>query len=771
MKKIICLLFAAVFFFPVPLFCCPPEMPNELEPTLINPSMVADAQFDFGNETDNDTYAEWREYFKHYRKTDYTADQVQDMIDNKNTPFADVNDYLTYLAGTDGADSDGDPAQYLIAVKQATNKKLDTFLRVKYAFHAVGMPTMAGKYDLAVKNFNAFIAPMKVHSLIRYMAMSWEARALYLSNHNDKAVANYLELYEKWPSYRYEAVHSTRMVDDGSLAKIIKKMKKGRKKVEALYFSRQVNGRDYSSDTLSQFVDYAPDAVWTQNAMVQMLQDVEKDYLRVDISHILGATDVPPTTNPIVGFFRKVFHSDRNYADLIPICEKTAGDHRVHNPAFWRWAACYLSLLTGDTTNARKNIDLAQKKPVDDKVLSNEIHLFETLVEMAEQQNSFPASTQERFLDDLHQNSAAAEPPGVRVAPRTTQNGYSEAHQQNTELWDTLWLLAAQKYLYLKDWPRATLVVSITPPDLEKEPNLANFNTMLDLATPEELASLKTILLQKDSATPNPNLLETMMLDTPLTVKDLDLLIVFRKVKLRDYAGALADVKTLLTKDPAFLNVEKREQNNVPLRPSWKLIPQADDPDYFHYVGSYLSPKTFSFGYDLGRVTGQGEMQKMELVPFLGKMADLQNKLEKGKKAGKAAEAQAAFDLGRLYSTLKETPWPDIQSQRSYLNPSNPIYIYRNESYVQFYGNALSLAQWDRINAYIQQTPDIYALATQYFQEAVDTQANKELSAQSLTCMSILNCGITKSYLKTLKADYRDTDFYKRYQTICSYFK
>src|ERR1017187_3072003 len=245
MKKIICLTLTAIFLFPASLFCCAPEPPNELGPTLINPDLIADAQFDFGDETDQDTYAEWRDYFKHYRKMDYTADQVQNMIDNKNTPFADVNDYLTFLVGTDGSDSDGDPAQYLAAIKQATNKKLDAFLRVKYAFHTVGTPTMAGKYDLAVKNFNTFIAPMKVHSLIRYMAMSWEARALYLSDHNYEAVENYLELYQKWPDYRDEAVHSTRMVDDGSLAKIIGKMKKGRKKVEALYFSRQVNGRDY----------------------------------------------------------------------------------------------------------------------------------------------------------------------------------------------------------------------------------------------------------------------------------------------------------------------------------------------------------------------------------------------------------------------------------------------------------------------------------------------------------------------------------------------
>ena len=82
----------------------------------------------------------------------------------------------------------------------------------------------------------------------------------------------------------------------------------------------------------------------------------------------------------------------------------------------------------------------------------------------------------------------------------------------------------------------------------------------------------------------------------------------------------------------------------------------------------------------------------------------------------------------------------------------------------------LSLVQRDRINAYVQQTPDFYALATQCFQEAVDTQTSKELSAESLTCMSILNCGNTKSYLKTLKSDYQDTDFYKRYKTICSWF-
>jgi len=757
----------AIFLFPASLFCCPIEEGPELQPTLINPDMISDAEFDFGEETDQDTYAEWRDYFKHYRKKDYAPDDVQTMIDTASTPFADVNEYLTYLNGMNDEDSDSDPAKYLIAVQRATNKKLDAFLRVKYAFHAVGMPTMAGKYDLAVKNFKAFIEPMKVHSLIRYMAMSWEARALYLSDHNDEAVANYLELYQKWPDYRDEAIRSTRMVDDGSLAKIIGKMKKGRKKVEALYFSRQVNGRDYSSDTLSQFVDYAPDAVWTQNAAVQMLRDVEKDYLRVDISHILGATDVAPTTNPIVGFFRKVFHSDRNYADLIPICEKAADDHRVHNAAFWRWAACYLSLLTFDTANARKNIDLAQKKPIEDKTLNNEIHLFETLVEMAEQQKDFLAGSQERFVDDLHQNSPIAETPGQQADP----NNYQERilNHQKSALVDTLWLLAAQKYLYLNDWARAALVVSITPPDLENDDNLANFNTMLDLATPEEMASLKTILLQKGSATPNPNLLETMLLDTPLTIKDLDLLMLFRKIKLRDYAGALADVKASLAKDPNFLNVEKRAANNASQPASWRVI-QPDAPDQFHYVGSYLSPKTFSFGYDLGRVTGQGEMQKMELVPFLEKMVDFQDKLDQGKKTGKAVEAQAAFDLGRVYATLQETPWPDIQSERSFLNPSNPIYVYRGENYVQFYGNALSLVQRDRINAYVQQTPDFYALATQCFQEAVDTQTSKELSAESLTCMSILNCGNTKSYLKTLKSDYQDTDFYKRYKTICSWF-
>jgi hypothetical protein len=128
-------------------------------------------------------------------------------------------------------------------------------------------------------------------------------------------------------------------------------------------------------------------------------------------------------------------------------------------------------------------------------------------------------------------------------------------------------------------------------------------------------------------------------------------------------------------------------------------------------------------------------------------------------------------DLGRVYATLQETSWPDIQSQRSFLNSSKPIYLYRNENFVQFYGSALSLVQRDRINNYVQQTPDFYALATQYFQEAVDAKTNKELGAESLTCMAILNCGVTRSYLKTLKADYRDTDFYKKYQTICSYFK
>ncbi len=762
-------IFLGVIFFSLladRLIGCDYSFHPWLSPSLVDPQMISEPLFQFQDrlnlgaapifgDVGNATLVEWQDYFTAKKIGEIPIDQLESEIQNASTDDPDANDYLNYLNNLSG-DSTSNPGDYQKAVQKSLDHKLSGFLRAKYAYHAVRMAVLAEKWDVGIANYNKLFAPLGVTSLVRYEAMGWWARALDNSHQDGKAVSIYAEMFDQCPAMRDEARHSLYIVDDGGtqMGALADQFKPGHRKITALYLKHLLGGRDYSASTLSEVTEEGPREIQVEMMFLQMVQDIEKDYFVSECPNLLGETDIVLPKNKFLKFLVKQAYQKPGFADLVPVCEKAAANPKIRRPAFWRWGASYLALLSGDIKSARLNLNQAMALGAKDPSLVHVLHLQETLVEMAEKPLTFSPAIQDRFCQDLDWAKSQIQDPAAKKLP------------DNPNLKDTLWALAIQKYIYMGDWPRACLLASAVAPPPYTSTDQIDLSLFLDFATPQELSKLKTFLEVKNSSSlkrlfsgsGHLTSLETLALsETPLVPKDIDLLLALRKANELDFAGALSDIQNLTAKDPSFLETEVRPVTQVYASGAVTV-----------YQDCSIPVKQISFGHDLKGITGDAQTWNLDLMHYLKLMNKLFADLEQGRNGDKALEAKSAFEIGQIFASEGMTGWPEFRSALGYVD--GEAYLVHTESCpLYLMGAPLDAERKKRLEKFNKDTPDFREIASQYFQEVVDTKADKELSAQSLAYLMGLHYGRGHEvYLKSLKEDYQATAFYQRYKDICS---
>ncbi|HET9869193.1 MAG TPA: hypothetical protein VFR02_01670, partial [bacterium] len=621
--------------------------------------------------------------------------------------------YLDKLSG----DSQTNPTDYQEAVQRSTDRKLSGFLRAKYAYHAVRMAVLAEQWDLGISNYEKLFAPLGVTSLVRYEAMGWWARALHMSDQNGKAVSIYAEMFDQCPAMRDEARHSLYMIDEGGsqIGDLADRLKPGHRKVTALYLEHLIGGRDYSASTLSKVTELGPREIQVEMMFLQMVQDIEKDFFVTECPNLLGETDLVLPKNKFLRFLVKTANSKPGFVDLIPVCEKAAANPKTRRPAFWRWGASYLALLSGDVKTARADLNQAKALGAKDASLAPTLHLQETLVEMAESPGTFSPALQERLCEDL--DWAKEENPGPATYDQLERG---PRHPMNPELENTLWALAVQKYIYMGDWPHACLLASAAAPPPYMSDGQTDMSLFLDFSTPEELSKLKRLLEAKRMSPLSKLLpgfghltpLEALALGrTSLVPKDLDLLIALRKANRLDFAGALSDIEGLEAKAPSYLAAEVKPVTEFYASGAVTVYQNTSIPAKQH----------IDFSHDLKRITGDPQTWDLDLERYLKLMTKFSSDLDKGRKGDKALEAKSAFEIGRILASEGMTGWPEFRCGQDY-SDGESYRLHTESSPIYFMGAPLEAERKKRLEQYNRDTPDFREVASRYFQEVVDTK-------------------------------------------------
>ena len=384
--------------------------------------------------------------------------------------------------------------------------------------------------------------------------------------------------------------------------------------------------------------------------------------------------------------------------------------------------------------------------------------MTQTLLDLAQNPKVFPKDILKRLIVDLNWAAEMNDPSLV-------ESGWVPA---NPRIEGALYNLLTEKYIYQGDWARAVIFTSLSPQ--YNNYRMGHVALLLDLSTLEDLQKIRSLIYvlkahEKDHVHDQP--LDHLLSKTKLLPQDISYYLAIRKAKTFDYAGALEEMKKLNQQSPDYSS------------PSAKSVKEQDDSDYVGKIycsGSlWISPKIVGFQTDRRNITGNDRDIHLDLLPFLEKMADLEAKLLEGRKGDPAEQAQAAFEMAKFYATESWSGWPEFRCQRN-VGERRDYDLGNYEFGFPFFSFELQKVLYDRCSRYISETPDFYQTAGQYFKEVIDSKGDRELAAQSLAFLSIINqkddYGRDKTYktfLTELKTRYQDTDFYKRYKSICSY--
>ena len=786
------------------LDACPSGPPGPPGPSLIDPKVVTHPLFQYEDRLNNyPTYGiqdlcvasllEWQEYFIKYKKHKFplsrlaktfwpenlsagakqlieenekiTEKQIDDAMPIDDKKYPGISEYLKFI------DNDGDGTW---AEQNAKDKTLDVFLRAKWAYQAVRSAVTEGSsdYALAISDYDHLMAPLGIDSLVRFRALGYKALALHRTGKTDEAINDYLEMFDQCPGMRYEAQHSLDFIleDIKTLSKISSETKSPHRKVVALYLIQLLSGRDYSAETLAPMIQYGPKEVSAEMAMVRMLQDVERDQLTTEALHFLGQSSendiscLTPTTRARAykvhrknfAYFSsklKIQSKNTDIQAIIDLCEKAAMNPQIRRPAFWSWAASYLSLLSGDTNRAEKNYESAETLGHKDFSLEPSIHMIGSFVTLAKSPNTFSEDVQKRLLEDI----------AWAHATNNGHDGEMSIKPINTRMEASLNELITIKYLFQGDWARAIICSSLSPQINGYKMDHVEY--LLDLATQEELLKLRSLLFQfqinrKEKKYLQP--MDSLLAQTALIPEDITYYLAIRKAKVFDYSSALIEI----------IKLEKQNAKYMTAVSVTGYYPEDWGPFTREVCkgSQWMMPKTIEFCANNWDISSIEPESPMDLKTYFKKMSELQELLEKGRRSDPKIFAQAAFKLGHMYITQFITDWPDFRAQHD--GWYGLTYELAPDDYGMLFhipDSEISLSE--RIKRHNDETPDYEKVASQYFQEVIDSKADKEFAAQSVAYLAEINFGlkgIYHKYIDELKTKYRETDFYKRYQPTCS---
>ncbi len=661
-------------------------------------------------------------------------------------------------------------ADFGLALKRATDPSLDSFLRMKYAFQVIRMKVAMKDYRGAVGQYEKLVGPSTEYGMTRYRCLGYRAMAHLALGEREKAFGLYVDVFDQCPALWYktqQSVHFSFKPDE--INRFISRLPNAHKKTSAYFLWAISQGRDYSPENLEGMIRYGVQETQTEALLVRMVQWVEKDNMLTDRLRLIGEVPVTSETQEPPGVFRNEGEKRKRqlefmlvkdhwpsddelkgfkgsvpipYESLIALCEKTASDPKVRQPALWDAVGGYLALLQGQTDRADKLLDLAEGLKTKNMALANQIHLWRTMWSIEKDRAQFGAAAQKRFIGDL------------KWARSLTQWG------NNRGLYHSLWVLAGQKFVALRDIPRAALAFGAAQgeygfsgrayygSEYNNTYHVANY--LVDgVATDEELVRLQGLVAGKvgqplDVVLKGRNDLQT---------GDLLLILAVRAMRRGDYHGA----DTLMAKIPEPYFIPDKER--------------SEGAGCFYGGSRCVGYKEFSYRLNHEEIDPAEKPRKTDIRGYNRMMESLVDRIEAARKPGVLGLGRLLYRLASIYHSVPLNGWPEVKRA----NCAVTTHTYYPETNGSFPLGIPSAAEFmkGRYDAFEQSVPDFQALSAKTFQEVVDLKTDPELRAQSQIALTRVELDKTNDYdgqakgLRRFKLLFQATVFYRKYITRC----
>ncbi|HUO57629.1 MAG TPA: hypothetical protein VMV05_05575 [bacterium] len=673
---------------------------------------------------------------------------------------------------------------------RAEDPGLDPFLRAKYAFQVIRAAVTQEFPENAIQYYEKYFGNSPVHSLVRYRALGYRAKAYLDLNQKQNALLDYLDIIDQSPELRSREIQSTRKAFTREDFLALVPAVKGPHRLTTLYYVLGVHDpRDYSAETLEKMLETGVRESQTEATLIRMIQAIESENSALDRFALLGVEppsfdkssplDKPPRT-PV-----PLKLDSQRYDAWIRLCEKAAQNKQARQPLLWAAAGGYLALLEGNQAAADRLLGQAARGKTQNESLKGQIHLLNTLMALRDAKKQLSSNLQKRLMEDLD------------WAGRLKGDGH------NPQIEHSIWNLLAQKYLTFGDYPHAVLCFCAAkgPDDvsyLQEHEKAGNF--LLDaLMTDEELAQTQKII-----RTPRPKTMDARIaFQAGLLPDDIQIIRTVREIRKDDYNRAL----TLLSALPkVYLKGEKRH-----VSPYW-------EPD-FYGEGSQIQMKTFVIlrhcplvehlqaksneatevsasplalpptptptdrpaGLPVKKFHGWEPpnygQESMDLLEYVKMMARINNRISDLKAKGDRHWADAAFEKAVILAEQPLTHWPEVRDRNDRPGWNRTYY---NERAMEQFPFGIPAADRDiqkRYQDFLDSFPDNDKKALEICGSIVEAKAGRERSAKCEAFMAALssdNLGAYKptdpgaqKYLGELKDRFSDTDFYKNFITWC----
>jgi hypothetical protein len=437
------------------------------------------------------------------------------------------------------------------------------------------------------------------------------------------------------------------------------------------------------------------------------------------------------------------------YGPWISLCGKFASDPKTRQPALWSCMASYLTLLEGDAKEAERLHGVALAKGTKNTQLRKQIHLIGTLIALQKVKGPIPMSLQKRLIEDL--------------AWASTLQGQGN----NSGIYHSLLALLAQKYLVLRDLPRASLSLAAIGRNgyrwgIYHEHARYLMDAVMD---DKELGALRSALMGAGSSPLDAWLKKR----SGLLPDDIQVLRAVKQARRDNYQAAL----TLLEKvPPGYLKFVKRVK---------------DKDGYWREAGNYkgstwVSNKAFIFQRECVFVDPKAPVEQMDIVSYFKMMKDLRSRIDTAKATKDGAWCSLTYELASILGTQMLTGWPEVRRSVN-SEPDRYIEEYSAEVGQKYPFKIPGMTEFmdGRYKGFLEDLKNYNKKAFALCSKVIQADLDPEVAAKSLAFASVMEAPWIRSYspeapnaqerLKLLRDRYSGTEFYKRYVTWCGPLK
>ncbi len=283
---------------------------------------------------------------------------------------------------------------YVLAKENYQTAK-DPFIRERYAFQAVKLADMTGKYAEALKDFDALVLPLEQKTFISGWAAARKAGALMRRGKTAESVYHFARVFETVPSRRYQADLSVRRLEKPYFEEALKFCRNNDEKA-SVYALWAVQPFQDGLNLMKKIYDINP-----AHPMLELIaaREINKNEYNFFVSHNASSYNI------FGEFLDENYNLDKTKVkaaeqkattylkDLNDFIRKVISEKKTPSDHFWLAAAAYLSYLDKDPEAATGYIRTLKNGKVNNPYLLRQMAFLE--IELA---GSIRSAENETFI-------------------------------------------------------------------------------------------------------------------------------------------------------------------------------------------------------------------------------------------------------------------------------------------------------------------------------------------------------------------------------------